>query len=65
MTFKAKDFEQRLRMLESIPGRDRGKPDDASWDRPAARPPPVLFPVVYKLNKRSTPTSTNLTEPQS
>jgi hypothetical protein len=43
MTFKAKDFEQRLHRLESVPRRDRGKPDDASWDRPAAGPPLVLF----------------------
>ena len=48
MTFKAKDFERRHR-LESVPRRDRGKPDDAAWDRPAARPPPVLFPVNYRL----------------
>ena len=48
MTFKAKDFEQRLHRLERVPRRDRGKPGDTSWDRPAARPPPVLFPVVYR-----------------
>jgi hypothetical protein len=53
-------FEQRFHMLESESPEDRGKPDDAPEDCPAASPLPVLFPVDYRrtgdpLRHRQTP----------
>ena len=59
MTFEAKDFEQRLHMLESYSPKDRGHPDDASQDCPTASPPPVLFLLFTGIPSDPAATSAN------